>query len=254
MISHYSFPLYCKARTAPFFLCPCLPRRKIIWFCTCHFDLDHCIVSLLHPAASPSRRPRSAPGAAIHSDHAEETIQKILRANIAFLIRRRLSHFHTHRSLMSISRPVSVQGVIFDLDGTLIDYEGASHEALSDPLVKRGKTLSWELHSTIVGTKYEDWSKNIIASVGLEDSFTTAEYIAEYDEKMQELYATIPAWSGTLPLLKHLKQRGFPLAIATSSPRPITARSCSQDLSAILREPLILGIVLTSRCSIMRRS
>lgn len=33
------------------------------------------------------------------------------------------------------------------------------------------------------------------------------------------LYADIPAWPGTLALLQALKTRGFPLAIATSSPR-----------------------------------
>ncbi len=80
------------------------------------------------------------------------------------------------------------QGIIFDLDGTLLDYEGASHEvplscgclgiimsylsfvsclsclvcveALERPLKKRGVVeLPWDLHATIVGTKPEDWSK-----------------------------------------------------------------------------------------------
>ena len=42
---------------------------------------------------------------------------------------------------------------IFDLDGTLIDYEGASNKGLSVPLAKRGKDFNWELHAKIVGTK-----------------------------------------------------------------------------------------------------
>ena len=41
---------------------------------------------------------------------------------------------------MSAARPVKAQGFVFDLDGTLIDYEGASHTALSRPLAARGKT------------------------------------------------------------------------------------------------------------------
>ena len=63
--------------------------------------------------------------------------------------------------------PVEIEGIIFDLDGTLIDYEGASNAALAVPLTKRGKQFSWELHAQIVGTKPEDWSRKIVEAVGL---------------------------------------------------------------------------------------
>ena len=48
-----------------------------------------------------------------------------------------------------------VSGVVTDLDGTLIDYEGASHAALEEPLVELGivDEFSWELHADIVGRK-----------------------------------------------------------------------------------------------------
>ena len=112
-----------------------------------------------------------------------------------------------------------VEGIIFDLDGTLIDYEGASHTALSRPLERRGKSFSWELHATIVGTKPEDWSENIIAAHELADVLPPAEYAAEYFDEVAGLYADIPAWPGTLSLLTALSTAGFPMAIATSSPR-----------------------------------
>ena len=113
---------------------------------------------------------------------------------------------------------MDVEGIIFDLDGTLIDYEGASHVALDRPLLRRGHSLSWELHAQIVGTKPEDWSRKILEVCGL-NTAEAPRYAEEYFEEVDSLYQSIPAWQGTLLLLEKLRSAGFPLAIATSSPR-----------------------------------
>lgn len=122
------------------------------------------------------------------------------------------------RMLDQECQAIAVEGVIFDLDGTLIDYEGASHTALDRPLRRRGSSLSWALHAQILGTKPESWSRSILEACGL-DASDAVLYVEEYFKEMDSLYPNIPAWPGTLDLLERLRSAGFPLAIATSSPR-----------------------------------
>ena len=112
-----------------------------------------------------------------------------------------------------------IEGIIFDLDGTLIDYEGASHIALARPLEQFGKAFSWSLHASIVGTKPEDWSRKIVDATNLADIMSPEQYAEAYFEEVDDLYASITAWPGTADLLEKLGSAGFPMAIATSSPR-----------------------------------
>ena len=83
--------------------------------------------------------------------------------------------------------PVEIEGIIFDLAGTLIDYEGASNAALAVPLRKRGKQFSWELHAQIVGTKPEDWSRKIVEAVGLGAELTPQQSAEEYFEAIESM-------------------------------------------------------------------
>lgn len=80
---------------------------------------------------------------------------------------------------MSTPAQHAVEGIIFDLDGTLLDWEGISHEALAKPLERRGVSLTWEQHGSIIGTKAEDWSRQLIAESGLADQLQPAAYAAE---------------------------------------------------------------------------
>ena len=108
----------------------------------------------------------------------------------------------------SSSEPIPIEGIIFDLDGTLIDYEGASHIALANPLERRGKALSWELHASIVGTKPEDWSSKILEACGIDQ-------IASRPNTRQNIFkrwtrSTLPFQRGPEPaLLRSLRAAAF---------------------------------------------
>ena len=147
---------------------------------------------------------------------------------------------------------VETEGIIFDLDGTLIDYEGASHIALAQPLERRGRDLPWELHAQIVGTKPEDWSRNVLAACSppLTDELPAAAYVAEYFEAVESLYPAIPAWPGTLELLGRLSAAGYPMAIATSSPRSSFDKKMAHHPTILAHMPRPFGPfgILRSLC------
>ena len=70
-------------------------------------------------------------------------------------------------------KPICIEGIVFDLDGTLIDYEGASHEALSLACKKYGATFTWDLHAKIVGMQPESWAKIIIDELNMAEKGVT---------------------------------------------------------------------------------
>ena len=122
--------------------------------------------------------------------------------------------------LASSTKKVSIDAVIFDLDGTLIDYEGLSHEILGAPLASRGYALTWELHAQIVGTRPDSWSRAILGALEVPEAVLSPEvYVAEYHALLEDRYASIAPWPGCRELLEALVARGVPLAIATSSTR-----------------------------------
>ena len=75
---------------------------------------------------------------------------------------------------MQFSPVIQVQAVIFDLDGTLIDFEGVSHVALEAPLARRGAKLPWERGGVMVwgwgwpiiwGLWYHPWNMEVLGII-----------------------------------------------------------------------------------------
>ena len=116
---------------------------------------------------------------------------------------------------------ISIDAVIFDLDGTLLDYEGLSHELLKAPLEARGvEGFTWDLQASIVGSRPERWSEQILEALDVpRDVLTPEAYVADYMAELEGRYGEIEPIAGAQNLVDALLARGVPLALATSTPR-----------------------------------
>lgn len=108
------------------------------------------------------------------------------------------------------------KGAIFDLDGTLLDFEGVSGQALRTVVASAGKEFTKELHSSILGTPATYWSEKLVSDLNIE-SLTPSQLVEEYHREIEGLFPTMQMMPGAEELLKKLKLNNIPVAIATSS-------------------------------------
>lgn len=118
-----------------------------------------------------------------------------------------------------------VRGVVFDLDGVLVDSLPSITACLSDALVRLGRpAISAETARPLIGPPIEETAALLMGS---EDAGEIARFVALYRERYARTCTqeTLPA-AGLREVLGALAER-WPLAVATSKPevyaRPILA-------------------------------
>ncbi len=114
----------------------------------------------------------------------------------------------------------NIKAVLFDMDGTLVDSLWMWGDIDVEYLGKHGYEVPADLQHTIEGMSFSE------AAVYFKEHFrlpSSAEEIKdEWIEMAKDKYAhEVPFKPGALRFLKHLKEQGIPMGIATSSSREL---------------------------------
>jgi HAD superfamily hydrolase (TIGR01509 family) len=115
----------------------------------------------------------------------------------------------------------SLEGVLFDMDGTLLDSEKVWDIALEDLAEHLGGTLSAPARQSMVGSSLWRSIQIVHADLGIEaDAAASATYLTE---RTAALFATHLVWKpGAQELLENVRAAGLPAALVTSTHRRLT--------------------------------
>ncbi|MFE6613867.1 HAD family hydrolase [Amycolatopsis sp. NPDC057786] len=126
-----------------------------------------------------------------------------------------------------MTEPSTLDGlaaVLWDMDGTLVDSEKLWDVALYEAVESLGGTLAEEQRLSLVGSNMDDTAAFLLEVCGRP---VTPESIAEMGEWIRRRTANLfdgplPWRPGAQELLELLRANGVPMALVTSTERPLT--------------------------------
>jgi len=112
--------------------------------------------------------------------------------------------------------PRAVQGVVFDMDGLLVDTETLFRDAMMEVTARHGRDLPLSVFLRMVGLPRED--SRAVAMTHFGEGFDYEPWIAEVTEAAHaRLEVGVAVKTGVTELLDDLEAAGIPCAVATSS-------------------------------------
>ncbi|KAK3840956.1 MAG: HAD-like domain-containing protein [Linnemannia gamsii] len=104
---------------------------------------------------------------------------------------------------------------IFDMDGLLINTETLYTEITSEILGRYGKKYTFELKAKLMGLREKESAAILVRESGAD--MTPEEYLHERHLLQLERFPHCVPLPGVMRLVKHLKAKNIPIAVATSS-------------------------------------
>lgn len=118
------------------------------------------------------------------------------------------------------SRTMDSFGVIFDVDGVLVD----SYQLHFDSWRVSAKRRGWEMTEEMFSSTFGQTSQTVIRKCW-SDANVTEQEMSEFDDEKEELYRqmileSFPEMRGAKQLICQLHDAGIPMAVGSSGPRP----------------------------------
>ena len=120
---------------------------------------------------------------------------------------------------MNASSMGRLGAVVFDMDGVLADTEPIQEEALAAFLALRGVSLSFDDYADMIGLDYRAFWAELIRRYDLHES--AEECARGYEPMLLPRLVDLPSAPGASELVSALAAVGVPLAVASSSFRPV---------------------------------
>jgi HAD superfamily hydrolase (TIGR01509 family) len=122
-----------------------------------------------------------------------------------------------------------VVACLFDMDGLLLDTERIYTLVTQKIVARYGKEYTWALKSRMMGMRQEEAAHLLVTELGIESQLSADAYLKERNQMQSELFASARPLPGVIRLVKHLKDAGVPIAVATSSHRDAFELKTSQN-------------------------
>jgi pseudouridine 5'-phosphatase len=116
---------------------------------------------------------------------------------------------------MTEDRPVTVQQVLFDMDGLLLDTERIYTEVTQSIVGRFGKVFDWSVKGNMIGRGSRESSQYLVQAMQL--PISADDYLHERDALLREAFPAAQPMPGAERLVRHLARHRVPIALATSS-------------------------------------
>jgi HAD superfamily hydrolase (TIGR01509 family) len=125
----------------------------------------------------------------------------------------------SERTTRESTGPARPAAVIFDMDGVLADTEPVHEMAMGEYLATLGKSISSEYYTHFVGLGHRAvWTK---LRADLSIDLPMEECLAGYQPILVSRSGRVPPGPGVVELVLALSVAGIPIAVASSSFRPV---------------------------------
>ena len=135
---------------------------------------------------------------------------------------------------ISMKKPlIPISGVVFDVDGTLLNTEPLSAHSIKRVLIEIepsadisssgngsksiADSFDWSLNQRILGLPRDKWIPLLIDELNIRHLITEDDFFHKWEENLAELADKVEKMPGVVETIEYFHSKRIPLAVATSS-------------------------------------